>query len=108
MKIDTGGDGSFEGGRFHNIHLDRVYLDTRGTPPRLALGGNNFRIIFYGEVVRLNNRREFTMRIDRSDHGDVQGRAQIRLNPDGNEIEAVDFRGRMDGTELNSTFVRGR
>ncbi len=108
VKIDTGGDGRFDGGRYRDIRLERAYLDTRGTPPRLALAGNNFRIVFSGEIVRLNNRREFTMRINRADHGDVQGRAEIRLNPDGNEIEAVNFRGRMDGTQLNSTFVRGR
>ena len=71
-------------------------------------GSHDFRIVFFGEVISASSTREFTLRINSSDHGDVHGRAEIRLNPDRNEIEALDFRGTIDCRELNSSFARGR
>jgi hypothetical protein len=107
VKVDTGGTGSFDGGRFRDIRLERVSLDTRDRPVLVLVGRHEFRIAFYGEVINSDGNRELTLRVNASDHGDVHGRAQIRLNPDRNEIETMDFHGTMDGGELNSSFVRG-
>lgn len=106
VRVDTGGDGTFDGGRFRNIHLQSVYLDTRERPTLVLRGVHEFRIAFYGEVIASDSPREFVLRINSSDHGDVHGRAEIRLNRDANEVDSLDFHGSMDGSELNSRFVR--
>ena len=108
VRVDTGGSGNFEGGRFRDIRLDRVAVDTTDRPLLVVKGRHDFRLAFYGEVIRSDNPRELTMRITSSDHGDARGRAQIRLNPDRNEIETLDLHGNMDGREMNSSFVRSR
>jgi hypothetical protein len=110
VRADTPGAGSFDGGRFRNIHLESVYLDTRERPMLVLRGVHEFRIAFYGEIVGLRGDRDLTlrMRIGSSDHGDVHGVAEIRLNEDRHEVEAVEFHGRIDGDELNSNFVWGR
>ena len=107
VRVDTGGSGTFDGGRFRDVRLGRVYLDTKERPKLTLAGNHDFRIVFYGDVISSTSRREFTMEVNSSDHGDVRGRAEIRLNPDRNEVEALDFRGTLDGSEFNSSFVRG-
>jgi hypothetical protein len=107
VKVDTGGDGTFDGGRFRNVHLESVYLDMRERPTLVLRGSHEFRIAFNGEVIGASQ-REFTLRINGSDHGDVHGRAEIRLNPDRNEVETLDFHGTIDGSELNSSFAGRR
>ena len=74
--------------------------------PSVALSGGNFRITFYGVVERTDGNREFTMRITGSDRGDAQGRADVRLNGDRNEVEMINVNGRMGRTNFTGNFSR--
>ena len=52
--------------------------------------------------------REFTMIITGSDRGNARGQAQVRLNPDHNEVEMITVEGRLNRDDFNGKFNRNR
>jgi hypothetical protein len=104
-RVDTSGRGSFNSRFAANARITRGWVDTTGRPS-VTLSGGNFRITFYGVVDRTDGRRELSMRITGSDRGDAQGRADVRLNGDRNEVEMINVNGRMGRTNFTGNFAR--
>src|SRR5262249_32930495 len=103
----TDGQGSFSSRKFRIDRFDRAFVDTRDQPSVTLRGRNGSRITFYGVIIAADGRRELTMRITSSDHGDARGRAQIRLNGDRNEVEWVSVSGNLEGSgEMSGEFNR--
>lgn len=99
VKVDTAGRGSFNGRRDERREVTRGWVDTRSGRPSVALSGpDNFKVTFYGDITQSDNRR-MTLRIRDSDRGRANGRAEIRLNGDKNEVEYLEIRG--DGFDGN-------
>ena len=105
VRIDTSGRGSFNSRFAANAKITRGWVDSTGRPS-VAFSGGSFRITFYGVVERTNGNREFTMRITGSDRGDAQGRADVRLNRDRNEVEMINVNGKMGRTNFTGNFSR--
>jgi len=63
-------------------------------------------ITFYGVVERTDGSREFSIRITGSDRGNAQGRADVRLNRDRNEVEMINVNGRMGRNSFTGNFNR--
>jgi hypothetical protein len=105
IRVDTSGRGSFNSRFAANARITRGWVDTTGRPS-VTFSGGNFRITFYGVVDRTDGRREFSMRITGSDRGDAQGRADVRLNGDRNEVEMINVNGRMGRTNFTGNFGR--
>ncbi len=63
-------------------------------------------ITFYGVVERTDGSREFSIRITGSDRGNAQGRADVRLNRDRNEVEMINVNGRMGRNNFTGNFNR--
>jgi hypothetical protein len=105
VRVDTSGRGSFNSRFAANVKITRGWVDSTGRPS-VALSGGNFRITFYGVVERSDGNREFTMRITGSNRGDAQGRADVRLNRDRNEVEMINVNGRMGRTNFTGNFSR--
>ena len=105
VRVDTSGRGSFNSRFAANARITRGWVDSTGRPS-VTLSGGNFRITFYGVVDRTDGRREFSMRITGSDRGDAQGRADVRLNGDRNEVEMINVNGRMGRTNFTGNFGR--
>ncbi len=105
VRVDTSGRGSFNGGVAANVKITRGFVNSTGRPS-VSLRGSNFMITFYGVVERTDGNREFTMRITGSDRGDVQGRADVRLNRDRNEVEMINVNGRMGRNNFTGNFNR--
>jgi len=74
--------------------------------PSVTLSGGNFRITFFGIIERSDGNREFTIRITGSDRGGAQGRAEVRLNRDRNEVEMINVNGRMGPGNFTGNFSR--
>ena len=105
VRVDTSGRGSFNSRFAANVRITRGWVDSTGRPS-VSLSGGNFRITFYGVVERTDSNREFTLRITGSDKGDVQGRADVRLNRDRNEVEMINVNGRMGRNNITGNFSR--
>ena len=109
VKVDTDGRGYFSSRSLRIDQLDRGYVDSREQTAVTLRGRNGARITFFGEVIGSDGGREFTMRITSSDRGDARGQANIRLNGDHNEVEAITLNGRMaDGGDFKAEFNRNR
>jgi hypothetical protein len=99
IKVDTAGRGSYNGLREGRREVSRGWVDTRSGRPSVSLSGpDNFKVTFYGDITESRDRR-MTLRIRESDRGRVNGRAEIRLNGDKNEVEYLEIRG--DGFDGN-------
>jgi len=105
VRVDTSGRGSFNSRFAANARITRGWVDSTGRPS-VMLSGGNFRITFYGVVDRTDGTREFSMRITGSDRGAAQGRADVRLNRDRNEVEMINVNGRMGPTNFTGNFSR--
>ncbi len=105
VRVDTSGRGSFNSGATANVRITRGFVDSTGRPS-VSLRGSNFMITFYGVVERSDGNREFSMRITGSDRGHAQGRADVRLNRDRNEVEVISMNGRMGRNNFTGTFSR--
>jgi hypothetical protein len=103
ISADTSGRGNFNGDR--SARITRGWVDTNGQPAVALSGENNFKIVFWGDVIHANG-REFTMRINRSDRGNASGTATFRTNSDRNEVESITVNGRMNGRDFSGTFSR--
>ena len=105
VRVDTSGRGSFSSRFAANARITRGWVDSTGRPS-VTFSGGNFRITFYGVVDRTDGTREFSMRITGSDRGAAQGRADVRLNRDRNEVEMINVNGRMGPTNFTGNFSR--
>ena len=105
VRVDTSGRGNFNSSAV-NIRVTRGFVDTTGQQPAVALRGNDVRITLYGVIESSSSNRDFTMRITGSDRGKAQGRAQVRLNGDRNEVEMIMVNGRINGSNFNGSFNR--
>jgi hypothetical protein len=105
VRVDTSGRGTFNSRSAPNARITRGWVDSTGRPS-VTLSGGNFRITFYGVVDRTDGNREFSMRITGSDHGDAQGRADVRLNRDRNEVEMINVNGRTGRNNFTGNFSR--
>jgi hypothetical protein len=105
VRIDTSGRGNFDGRVSANVKITRGFVDSTARPS-VSLRGSNFMITFYGVVERTDGSREFSMRITGSDRGDAQGRADVRLNRDRNEVEMINVNGKMGRTNFTGNFNR--
>jgi hypothetical protein len=93
VKVDTAGRGSFNGSREGRREVSRGWVDTRSGRPSVSLSGpDNFKVTFYGDITSSRD-RQMTLRIRDSDRGNANGRAEIRLNGDKNEVEYIEIRG---------------
>lgn len=108
VKADTDGRGTFDGPNVRNGQVTRGYVNTEDDKPSVRFTGRNFKITFYGYVDSKISDREFTMAITDSDRGNARGRAQVRLNPDRNEVEMISVEGRMNRDDFNGKFNRNR
>ena len=104
IKADTGGHGSFEAREPRPI--TRAYFETVGEPSVAFSDERDFRIRFRCEIARNRNDREFTLRIIDSDRGEASGTVFVRLNPDRNEIEVVNLKGRLRNRRMFGNFTR--
>jgi len=104
IKADTGGHGTYEGRESRPI--SRAYFETLGEPSVALSDEREFRIRFRCQIVENRRDREFRLRIVDSDRGDASGTAFVRLNPDRNEIEVVEIRGRHHGRRIFANFSR--
>ena len=94
VKVDTSGHGTFNGSQYGSSNVTRGWFNTREGRPAVALSGSHdFRVTFFGEIVRADD-RHITMRITDSSQGQARGRAEIFLNGDRNEIESISIHGR--------------
>jgi hypothetical protein len=105
VRVDTSGRGAFNSKFAANVRITRGWVDSTGRPS-VAFSGGNFRITFYGTVDRSDGNREFSMQITGSDRGDAQGRADVRLNRDRNEVEMINVNGRMGRSNFTGNFSR--
>jgi hypothetical protein len=105
VRVDTSGHGNFNSRFAANARITRGWVDSTGRPS-VTFSGGNFRITFYGVVDRTDGIREFSMRITGSDRGAAQGRADVRLNRDRNEVEMINVNGRMGPTNFTGNFGR--
>jgi hypothetical protein len=105
VRVDTSGRGNFNSSFAANVKITRGFVDTSGRPS-VALRGGNFRITFYGVVDRTDGNRSFSMRITGSDRGAAQGRADVRLNGDRNEVEMINFNERIGRSNFTGNFNR--
>jgi len=105
VRVDTSGRGVFNSRFAANARITRGWVDTTGRSS-VTFSGGNFRITFYGVVDRSDGNREFSMRITGSDRGDAQGRADVRLNRDRNEVEMINVNGKMGRTNFTGNFSR--
>jgi hypothetical protein len=105
VRVDTSGRGNFNSSFAANVKITRGFVDTSGRPS-VALRGGNFRITFYGVVDRTDGNRSFSMRITGSDRGSAQGRADVRLNGDRNEVEMINLNGRIGRSNFTGDFNR--
>ena len=109
VRVDTDGRGYFSSGSFRIDQLDRGYVDSKEQVAVSLRGRNGARITFFGDVIWSDAGREFTVRITSSDRGGARGQANIRLNGDHNEVEAIALDGRMaDGGDFKAEFNRNR
>lgn len=108
-KMDTSGTGDFYSGVAGSERVRRAYFDSRN-PGRIELGYSgerDFRIRFYGQVVEQYSDRRFTIRLTDSDRGPATGTAEVKLNSDKNEIEAMMLSGAVRGSRFAGDFRRG-
>jgi hypothetical protein len=106
VRADTSGHGSFNARNATSANITRGWIDTTGAQASVALSGsNNFRVTFYGRVIQADDRR-IVIEITESDKGRAEGRADIRLNPDKNEVESLGVQGRGFGGDFNGNFSR--
>lgn len=105
MRVDTSGRGTFNSRSAGNVNITRGYVDSTGSRPSVSLRGGNFRITFYGVVVRTDG-GGFTMQITGSDRGNAQGTAQARLNNDRNEVQSITVSGSMGRDSFTGNFGR--
>ena len=105
VKVDTAGRGSLSGGSFNNARIDRGYVDTE-RQNSVGVRANGRVVTFFGNIIDSRSDREFTMNITSSSEGRANGRAEVRLNRDRNEVEMISLSGRMDGSNLNGNFTR--
>jgi hypothetical protein len=105
VRVDTSGRGAFNSKFAANVRITRGWVDSTGRPS-VALSGGNFRATFYGVVDRTDGNREFSMQITGSDRGDAQGRADVRLNRDRNEVEMINVNGRIGRSNFTGNFSR--
>jgi hypothetical protein len=105
VRVDTSGRGNFNGSFAANVKITRGFVDTTGRPS-VSLRGGNFQITLYGVVDRTDGNRSFSMRITGSDRGAAQGRADVRLNGDRNEVEMINLNGRIGRSNFTGNFNR--
>lgn len=105
LAVDTDGRGPLKVDN-QTLRIRRGYVNTRETPSVALRCDRNYRVTFRGDVVQANGDREFVIRITGSDRGDARGMATIRLNPDRNEVEFINVRGRLNGRPFEGTFDR--
>lgn len=105
VRVDTSGRGNFSSSFAVNVKITRGFVDSTGRPS-VSLRGGNFRITFYGVVDRTDGNRSFSMRITGSDRGAAQGRADVRLNGDRNEVEMINLNGRIGRSNFTGNFNR--
>lgn len=105
VKVDTSGRGDFASNSV-SIRVTRGFVDTSGQQPSVTMRGGNASITFYGVIDSSSSNRDFTMRITGSDRGNAQGRAQVRLNGDRNEVEMIMVNGRVNGGNFKGSFSR--
>jgi hypothetical protein len=101
VRVDTAGRGTYDGPAGNNLIITRGYVNTTGQA-EVGLSGNDRKYFFYGEITSSDGRREFTMRITRTEAGPARGIATVRLNDDGNEVESINIR----GAGFNGSFSR--
>jgi hypothetical protein len=106
VRVDTSGRGNFNSSFASNVKITRGFVDTGTARPSVSLRGSNFMITFYGVVDRTDGNRQFSMQITGSNRGDAQGRADVRLNGDRNEVEMINLNGRMGRTNFTGSFNR--
>lgn len=106
VKVNNSGRGDFRGPR-KSFHIRHSWLDTSGEQTIVTLSdGDDFKISFYGPIVRQNGDREFTMDIDNSNFGGARGRATFRLSSNHKKVEYISMNGRLRGGDFNGTFRR--
>jgi hypothetical protein len=104
IKADTGGRGTFQARESRPI--TRAYFETVGEPSVAFSDEREFKIRFRCEITKNRNDREFSLRIIDSDRGPASGTVFVRLNPDRNEVEVVNLKGRFRGNNMSGAFAR--
>ena len=105
INANTAGRGTLEA-MGQSVRLSRGWVDTRNEPSIALSGSGDFKITLFGVVTGSSGDREFTMRITRSDRGNANGTATVRVNGDRNEVETIRVDGRVNGSPFNGTFSR--
>jgi hypothetical protein len=101
VRVDTSGHGSYQG-RHRSANITRGWVDTSSDRPSVALSGDNdFRITFYGNVVRSDG-NHVVMEITGTDRGSANGHAEFRLNGDRNEVDMIT----VNGSGFSGNFNR--
>jgi hypothetical protein len=102
VKADTSGRGNFNSQMLGAGDVTRGYIDTKSGRAMVGVSGSSgLRVMFYGDVVQAQDRR-IVIRITSSDRGQAQGKADIYLNGDKNEIESIS----INGANFNGDFNR--
>jgi len=102
VNVDTSGRGNFNGRNFGTANITRGWVDTRSQPTVSLTGSGGFSITFYGTIIRSDGDRSMTMQITGSSRGPANGRADIYLNQDRNEVESIN----INGNNFNGNFSR--
>lgn len=105
VRLDTSGRGTFNG-RGITAKVTRGWVDTLGNTSVQLTGDKDFRVTFFGVVERSDGNRTFVLRITGSSLGNAQGTADVRLNGDRNEVEAIVVNGRINGDAFQAGFNR--
>ena len=102
VQIDTSGRGNFTSRNWGSANVTRGWVDTRSGRASVSLtGSNNFKVTFYGDVTDGGDRR-IVLRITSSNRGRADGRAEILLNGDKNEVQSIS----VNGNNFNGNFSR--
>lgn len=106
VKVNTGGHGSYHWPGY-SINITRGWVDTTGRETMVALSGErNFKIYFYGRVIREDTGRQYVMRIERSDRGDARGTVTFQLSRNRNKVDYINMTGRVKGKDSSGNFSR--
>jgi hypothetical protein len=104
VSVDTGGRGSFNS-RNMSGNVNRGFVNTQGQP-NVGFQVNGRTVTFFGNIANAYSDREFQINITGSSLGSATGTAQVRLNGDRNEVEAINVQGNMNGRGFNGNFSR--